>query len=101
MDEKWQKELIEKQEQIQSQLVQIKLLLTAILLLLLAPFVGPSPILQTILIGLIGLAAIYAGLWTFERLVKRKVGQDWSEAQLASFLDGNATQDSNDSTESR
>jgi hypothetical protein len=75
-------------KKIREQLFQIKLILVAILLLLLAPFVGPGPVLQMILIGLMGLAAIYAGLLTFDGLVKRKVGQDWGEAQLASFLDG-------------
>jgi len=78
-------------KKIRAQLVQIKLLLVAILLLLLAPLIGPGPIVELVLVGLLGLGAIYAGLRTFEGLVKRKVGQDWSEAQLASYLDDSET----------
>jgi di/tricarboxylate transporter len=101
MQEKWQKELVEKQEQIRGHLVQIKLLLVVILLLLLAPILGPVPLLQLFLIGLIGLATIYLGLRTFDWLVKRNVGQDWGEARLASFLDDTDNPDSDDSREPR
>lgn len=100
MNEDWRKSYLEQQERMYGQLVQIKLLLVIILLLLLLPVIGVGPIYRIGLIGLAGLATIYLGLWTFERLVKRKIGHNWSDAQLASFIKETDSQDSRDSTPS-
>lgn len=86
---------------IREQLVQIKLILAAILLLLLAPLIGPGPVFKLILFGLLGLAAIYAGLLSFEGLVRRKVGHDWGEAHLASFVDDKDVLEPNNSGDTR
>lgn len=88
-------------KRIREQLFQIKLLLVAIFLTLLLPIIGPGLIVQLLFIGILGLAAIYAGLRTFESLVKRKVGQNWSDEQFASLLDKADSPDADDSAQHR